>query len=262
MNNIFDTIAKSLPKTEVPRVQQAPKEAPVSNAKLSNKDVVVAWQKNPTPALTSEVLKRLQPTMDSAISTFAGGQRNLEIKAAKLTLDALKSYNPDIGVEPSTYVFNNLRRLNRFGARRSNIIRQSEADALDNKRIRAAIATFQEDKDREPSMQELADLTGLSRKKLDRLMNGTAVVNESSTLTDKRKDTIAKNGLDDNDYFEYVYASVGPVDQRIMDWISGKHGNPALSNNEIARRLKISPAAVSQRKSKLQTMLSEIRELV
>ena len=66
----------------------------------------------------------------------------------------------------------------------------------------------------------------------------------------------------ERDFFEYVYRSGGPLDQKFMEWSSGMHGKPALSNQEIAKRLHITPAAISQRKAKIAEKLSEVRGLL
>lgn len=268
MDNIFSILNKEI-GTASPKQPQAaepkpaPKQAPETPASLSNRDVVMAWQKNPSPELTSEVLRRMKKTMTAAIRSYAPDMGDkLSVRAAKLTLEALKTYDPSFGSDPSTHVFNNLKRLGRIGARRGNIIPQPEAFMLEAKRAEDAKARFEDEKGREPSLQELADITGFSAKKLDRLLNRGTVVSESSTLTDdNRHDTFASSDLTDDDYFEYVYASVGPIDQKVMEWSSGMHGKKVLSNNEMATRLKVSPAAVSQRRAKLQNMLSEMRTL-
>ena len=52
------------------------------------------------------------------------------------------------------------------------------------------------------------------------------------------------------------------IEQKIIEWSSGLHGKQRLSNNEIARRLGISPAAVSQRRNKIDRLMSEVREVL
>ena len=101
-------------------------------------------------------------------------------------------------------------------------------------------------------------------KRIDSVLgNQTKVVSESSTLMqDSLKDTRGSSGLTDTDYLEYVYASSGPIEQKIIEWSSGLHGKQRLSNNEIARRLGISPAAVSQRRNKIDRLMSEVREVL
>ncbi len=269
MDNIFDILTKksgtagAVPAAKEKRAGDGPQEKDSGWDRVPTKDVVLAWQRNRSPEMTKLVLDRMKPTIDSAMTSFANGSGSMSVKAAKLTLDALRTYKPDFGAEPSTHVFNNLRRLGRLSTRRAAIIPQSEAFMLEARRVKETLARLQDEKGREPSMDELADATGLSRKKIDRLLDQNMVINESATLSqDTFKDTQASSDLTDDDYFEYVYASVGPVDQKIMEWSSGLHGRQVLSNNAIAAKLGISPAAVSQRRNKIQNMMSEVRRLV
>lgn len=274
MNNIFDELVSKAPKPKeadlqrLKELEDAKKPPVVANMPLSDmhtKDLIKAWQADQTRGdYTAELLRRMQPTIKSAMTSYAPGMDNqLGVKAAHLTLDALRGFDPTKGAEPTTYVFHNLKRLSRYSAKASNIIPQPEGFALEQKKVKEAIERFTDDHRREPSMSELADYTGLSVKRLTKLLSANQVINESSTLTDDSgKDTMSQSGLTDNDYFEYVYASVDPINQKIMEWTSGLHGVKPLSNNEIAQKLRISPAAVSQRKAKIQQLLSDVRGLV
>lgn len=274
MDNLFDTIKNNIPQARkkdldalnaLEQSQQAvanPQGMDLS--KVSAKDLVAVWQKDQKPEYTSELLRRMKPTMTAAINSYAPNTGDkFGIKAAKLTLDALKVYNPSFGTEPSTYVFNHLKRLNRISGQANNIIKRSEAMALDQARLRELSNRFEDDHNREPSIGELADLSGLSKKKVEQLLdNDGTVISESASLDDSMRSTVMNDEVNDDDCFEYVYASVGPIDQKIMEWTAGKHGKRPLSNNEIAQKLHISAAAVSQRKNKIAQMLSDVRSLV
>lgn len=261
MENIFSILNSQLPKSQQQEEVQAQPVRERSLADTDTKDIIQSWQKDNDPAKTEELLKRMHPVITSAMNSYAPGMDDkLAVKAAHLTLDALRSYDPKHGTDPKTHVFNGLKRLSRLSGKVSNIIPQPEGVVLERKRVQAVIDRFNDDKGREPSMAELADLTGISRKRLDRILSGDTVVNESATLSeDSRRDTFAVSDLDDKDYFEYVYASVGPIDQKIMEWSSGLHGKPLLSNNAIASKLHISPAAVSQHKNRIQQLMSDVR---
>ena len=270
MENLFDRITKKLPKA-TPQMQQelanTYKDPAADTSKatdLSTKDLVARWQATNNEADTAELLKRMQPTISSAITSFGGGDQSLDVKAAKLTIDALKTYDPTMGADPTTHVFHNLKRLNRYSAQRNDIIPRSEYSVLEQKNLQRYIDTFTEEKGREPSIGELADISGLSTKKVEKLLdNQVRVINDTSTLTDESMaSTIGSKDVTDEDYFEYVYASVGPIDQKIMEWASGFHKKPILSNGEIAKKLGVSQAAVSQRKARIQKMLSDVRGLV
>lgn len=269
MASLFDTITKNLPKaTEEQKKQLELAEPSVAESvepeKLPLKDMIVRWQNNPTPADTEYLLKKMRPTINSAMTSYAAGHaKDLAVKAATLTLGALKTFDPDRGVDPTTHVFNNLKRLNRYANRRSNIIPISEQAAMEYKFLQKVKDDFVDMFDREPSDLELADRTGYSLRKVNKILNGNSVVSETGTLNpENNNSTVFSSDVTEQDFFEYVYRSVGPIDQKIMEWSTGAHGKPALSNAEIAKRLRITPAAVSQRRSKIIKMLEEVRGLV
>lgn len=263
MENIFETITKNMPKpTELQQEQLAATQP--NNKKLPLKDLVVRWQTSGSKDDEAEILRQMKPTISSAMNSYAPGmEKQLAIKAARLTLDSLKSFKPDMGADPTTYVFHNLKRLNRYNSKRNNILPQPEAAQAEAKFIADLSMQFEDEKGREPSVGELADLSGYSVKKINKILDGQVIVNDSSTLSeDARQSTFTSKDVGDEDYWEYVYASVSPVDQKIMEWTSGFHGKPVLSNNQIAQKLKITPAAVSQRKNKILSMMSEVRGLL
>ena len=269
MKNIFDQITGTLPKQNgqetvqtVP--QQAPSAAPVPAQQLSVKDVVLRWQKNQTPEDTDFLLKKMKPTISAAITSYApGNDKTLAIKAANLTLAALKSYDPSYGTDPSTHVFHNLKRLNRIVNKRDNIMPISELGAQEARYVGEVKAEFMDMFDREPTNEELADRTGYSLKKIDKILNKNKVRSDSSMVNEESHNSMfSMRDVTDDDYFEYVYASVGPIDKKIMEWTSGMHGKPALANNMIAEKLHITPAAVSQRKARINQLMSQVRGLV
>ena len=270
MSTIFETITSSLPKATEEQKQQlaalTPKEVieGTDYEKLPLKDLVVAWNKKPSEELTSVVLHKLKPTMSSAITSYAPGHsKDLAVKAATLTLQALKTYDPARGADPTTHVFNNLKRLNRYANRRQNIIPISERAAMEYRTISTAKDDFIDTYDREPSDLELADLTGFSVKKIRKVLDGNRVISETAQINPETHNAnVFESDITDDDYLDYVYRSVGPIDQKIIEWSSGMSGKPVLSNLEIAKKLHITPAAVSQRKSKLASMLSEVRGLI
>ena len=273
MNNIFDKIVGSIPKPkpeDVARLKeldaQSAKEKTVTvddYASMPVDKLIQTWKQKANPELTSEVLKKLRPAIDSALHSYAPGmETELRIPAAKLTLEALKSYDPSYNTAPSTHVFTALKRLNRISSTRSSIIKYPEQMIMDKMKISKARETFEDEKGREPSFAELADLTGISSKRIQKIDSMNQTVSASATINPETQgDTVGTSAVTDDDYYEYVYSSVSPVDQKIMEWTSGK-GGKVLSNMEIARRLRITPAAVSQRKNKIQQQLSTVRSLL
>lgn len=269
MESLFETITQKLPKATEEQQQQLQELEPVAPKgvgydKMSLKQLVSAWNKEPNDELTSLVLKKLQPTINSAMTSYAPGHaKDLAVKAATLSLQALKTYDPEKGTDPSTHVFNNLKRLNRYANRRQNIIPISERASQEYRMVQDAKARFIDTYDREPSDLELADETGYSLKKIQKILSGAKVTSSTAMVNpETNTSNMFSSDVTEDDYFDYVYRSVGPIDQKIMEWSTGRNGQPALSNGDIAKKLKITPAAVSQRRSKILNMMSEVRELV
>ena len=75
--------------------------------------------------------------------------------------------------------------------------------------------------------------------------------------SDGENDPVAP-GVIDNDataWNDFVYAGLSPSDQFIMQHTLGLYGNPKLPTGEIARRLRITPGAVSQKAARIQAQL-------
>lgn len=268
MDNIFDKLTATLPKATAEELEMLDEDftvAPMEKFKTKSlKNLVLDWQRDRTPEKTEYMLKKLKPTINSALTSFAPGmEKSLQIKATKLALDAASSYDPSYGTDPSTHVFHTLKRLYRYGAKRNNILPVSERSYAESKYIKELAAEFEDAKGREPSAMELADRSGFSVKKINKILDANRIRNDSSTINpETHQSNVSYSDLDDDDYFEYVYASVGPIDQKIMEWSSGRHGRPQLSNQEIAKKLHVTPAAISQRRAKILNMMSEIRGLL
>ena len=212
----------------------------------------------------SEVLAELEPTIDKAISSYAGGDKAYKTQARILALEAVNSYDPDKGAALSTHVFNNLKRLQRISAQRGNLTKVSENTALERIQIQRAMREWQADKGTDPTTEDLASVTGLSRRRIDAVMNNKPVVPDSLIQTPEGENLVASN---DNQraldlYNSAIYDELDATDKKIYEWCTGYGKGEKLPNTEIAKRLKISPAAVSQRLSKISRQFAEGRMLV
>jgi DNA-binding Lrp family transcriptional regulator len=56
---------------------------------------------------------------------------------------------------------------------------------------------------------------------------------------------------------DFVYGDLDNTNKLIMDMSLGRNGRKQTSVQEIARRLNITPGAVSQRAAKIQQMLNQ-----
>jgi DNA-directed RNA polymerase specialized sigma subunit len=110
---------------------------------------------------------------------------------------------------------------------------------------------------REPTIDELADRTGISPARIEKINKYRNVQSESSMLTEKG-DTLFERKKDPHKIWaEYVYHDLDPVDKKIYEWSTGYGGNETYKKGEIARRLNMSAPAVSQRINKIIAKLEE-----
>ena len=224
---------------------------------------IADWQKKSTPENTKQILDFIKPTIDSALHTYTPGQQNtFRIKATSYALQSLRNYDVTKKASPNTFVFSNLQRLNRLRRQRQNIIHIPQNQVYMKQMLDNKAAQLQNDLGRPPTDQELSQALYISKRKLDKLRQQSSVtISQAMSQDPQGHQMLGKSDVTDMDYYNYVYSSVSPVDKKIMQWTSGYRTKP-LSNNQIAEKLHISPGAVSQRKNRIQQLMSQVRGLV
>ena len=212
-----------------------------------------------TLAASGDLLKALKPTIDSALTSYGGGSgESLRTQAHLMALDAVKRYDPTKGIKLNTFVFSNLQSLRRKAAERSNIIKVPEGVLLDANTIEKERNELENELGREPTAHELADKTGLSLKRLERVKQGAgAQVAESQTLNEKGDTLFTKAGDPQKIWSDMVYHDLDPVDKKIFEWSTGYGGTDRIKKGEMAQRLRISQPAVSARINKIVSRLEE-----
>ena len=215
-------------------------------------------------AAKAELLKELEPTITKAVSAYAGGDPAYKTQARILALEAVNSYDPSKGAALSTHVYGNLRRLQRISAQRGNLTKIPENVSLERLQIQRAMREWVADTGEDPTTEQLATVTGLSRKRIDAVMNNKPVVPDSLIQTPEGESLVASNDSQKalDMYNHAIYDEFDATDKKIYEWCTGYGKGEKLPNTEIARRLKISPAAVSQRLSKISQKFAEGRQLV
>lgn len=233
------------------------------------RDIYMKWKENPTQENTEELYKRISPIVNKAIKLFVGSDPppQLVSKAKVLAMNALKSYDPK-KAQLNTYLLIHLQVLMRYAAEYNRPIHVPERVAMDWKLIQEKISEFKDEYGREPSDSELADATGLSIKRIEYVRKMRAQVSEgayspeSGSDEESAFDPAVRNVNIEAElaWIEFVYQDLSPIDQVIMEHTLGLHGKPILSNEEIAKKLNMTPSAVSQRKAKIQELLNKREE--
>lgn len=215
------------------------------------------WQKTPSPQNQESVLQSLGPTIDSAIKTYGGGNQRLRVQAYSLANGALKTYDPSKGTALRTHVYNHLQRLSRIAADRRNTIHIPDNQRIDSQKVQEHVARYHEQHGYEPSLANISDALGISRKRVQLAMNLTPQVPEFHTLSEKGDALVGVEPDTLTSALDYLYHDSDDTDQKILEWTTGYGGVKRIPKVQIAQRLKMTPAGVSYRLNQMLKRLSE-----
>ena len=221
------------------------------------------WRANKTPENNTALLKTVQPIIDTAVSSYAtAGSPTTRSRARLLALEAMESYKPETG-NIKNHLLSRLQRLRRINAKEQNIIGVPEQVGLDFQKIDFAENELRDRLSRDPTDEELADFTGLSVKRLRNVRNFNQPVSSGMTTQNVSEEaysgemasSIPNKNVSADAWLDFVYEDLNSVDKLIMDLSLGRNGRRRVPTQEIAKRLNISPGAVSQRAAKIQSMI-------
>lgn len=237
------------------KAQAAPPEGQVKDPVLGAYE---AWRQAPSPASAGQMLQQLAPTIDSALTSYAPAERDaLATRAKLIALKAAGTYDPKQRTKLSSHVFNNLKSLNREKARRGHVVHIPENVLLERNKLGQVRKELEEDRGSEPTVEELADHMGLSPRRIERIEAAGAQVSASQSLTEKGDSLFSKAEDPQRIWSDYIYHDLDGPDKKIFEWSTGYGGTKRIPKLEIAKRLKISPSAVSQRIGRIVGRLEE-----
>lgn len=227
-----------------------------------------AWMQDSSPYNSDVLLGYLKPTIRKAITTYVGNTPSPTINshAKLLALNAVKSYDPKAGAALGTHVFSQLQGLKRYAGREGLVVSLPERLALQKRQMDRALSEFKNDKGRDPSDDELAYHSGLPLKAIARIRKTPAVINEGRFYQNLDETAGGLPAVEDDSrprdaWRDFIYHNASESDKVILQHSLGLNGNKVLDNAEIAARLRVSPAAVSQRRNKLQEQLDQFYTL-
>lgn len=225
------------------------------------------WKQKATPEVNTQMVKTLQPIIDTAVNSYAGMNASPTIrnKAKMMALKALNTYDPKRGTV-KTHLLSQLQSLRRAAAQEQNIIGIPEQVGLDFQRLSAAENELRDRLSRDPTDDEVADMTGLSTKRIKKIRAFNQPVSEGMTAVQTSNEDAANTDVAStlpnytkatDAWLDFVYGDLSPTDKLIMDLTLGRNGRRKTSTQDIAQRLNISPGAVSQRAAKIQNMIDQ-----
>jgi len=219
------------------------------------------WKNEPTPENMASTVKALEPTINAEVQRYSGPKPLLRSKAMVLAAKAVKSYDPAQGAKLRSWVVTQLQPLSRYGQSLRPIQASEVAirQAAEVNRIREEMA---DRLDHEPSLEELADETGLSVRRIENIQKQVKPAVPEAVFIEGDAEGASLPGTVTSDILgtaeEMVYDSLTHRDKLIYDWKTGKHGKPTLSNQVIAKRLGVTPALISQRSQQIALQIQDL----
>lgn len=223
------------------------------------------WSRTQDITHMHSMLDTLAPDIDKAIYAYSGLNAGpaVRTKAKLLAAKAIRSYQPSSGSSLKSWVYTQLQPLTRYSRELApSPVPERAYQQLSS--LKKVEADFYENKGRVASDGELADLTGMSTKQLNKLRGmDKKVFSESATPfsgenpVSSQEITAAQNPGFKKDVLDTMYSSLTPQEQVIVEHKLGYNGKKILSNNDIAKKLKISAGRVSQMTTVLASKLDE-----
>lgn len=209
------------------------------------------WLEDPTPDNLNKVVEAAGPVLTSEIHRIGGPSTLLRGRAKLLAAEAIKTYDPTKGAALRSWIATSMQPLTRY-TKSLQPIKASENMLRRSAQLNTASQELAHELGHNPSDIELADHVGISVKAIHKLKKQITPIMAETALDSSGDD-------DDTTYApalsvsseipvaaEAVYSSLDVRDKVIYDFKTGSHGKSQLSNKEIARRLGITPAAITQ----------------
>lgn len=217
------------------------------------------WSENRNPETGSKLLGALEPSMKAAARKWAGDDSPTVMgQAKKLIITALPRYDASRS-SMATFVDRQLQPLTRWKSRKNIGVRVPTSAVQDVRRVALVEEELEDELGRAPSHEEIADKSGISLERLTKVsrMKYPVLAEAQQENGDGGKSFVEDQSVkgEEDLWQKTVYHSLTPVDQVIMQHTIGLYGANQLSNQAIAKKLRITPGAVTQRKSRIQKLL-------
>lgn len=228
------------------------------------KDVYDTWKAAPSPETNTKLIGALEPVIQKGMQSYGVNDPVGYSRARLMTLDAVRKYDPR-RASLQSHILTNLQGLRRATTNQQNFVRIPERLAIESQRLHEAQQQLQDDLNRLPSDNELADHMGVPLKRLAQIRRARSgyagsQVQSEDTQEDPSSRVPGQSRAAEL-WTQIVYDDLGPIDQKIMEHTLGLNGQDRLSNQEIAAKLGRSPGAITQRKLKIQQLLDRETEL-
>ena len=221
------------------------------------------WNKTKNPIHLNSLLTSMDPFLQSYVNRYAGAplpRAAIESQARILAIKGFHTFDPGRGVQLNTHLGHELKHLHRYVLEYQNIGKIPENRGIAISKFKNIKSHLTEDLNREPTVLELADALQWSPAEVERMQ--TELRQDLNIIQGKEEaffDTSYNTTDDARDLAEFVYWSSTPVEQKVLEYWFGLGGNPKLTTDEMAKKLKKTPEEIKNISKQLALRIQQAR---
>jgi DNA-directed RNA polymerase specialized sigma subunit len=226
------------------------------------------WKQKQDDMSREHLLKAIMPVIRDNVSQVAGVDRNyMTIQGKILALKAMERYDPSQS-SIATYLNRQLLPLRRTARQQMNLLGIPDRMLLAAQQMEGAETELEDMLGRAPTTMELADKMSISVKQIERIRRlaharNTGALESPDEEGGVQSPEVVRN-LDAKYRHEYVIDALmeDPVSLFIYETDNRLHGRRPMSTVALAKKLHISPGAISQRRNKIHTLMNQAEKAI
>lgn len=218
------------------------------------------YKRNPTPQNRDKLVKQFDGVIHTQVNKWAGPvSRDVLMNEARLlAVKAFDSYNENSGASLATHLTNQLLPLSRIVYTYQNTARMPENVTQKVHTFNTANNMLKISLGREPTTDELHSELGWSASEITRIRdyNKRDLMESGPAVSG---DFYKKNRDDEDDVvLGGIYFELTPDEKKLFEYTTGYNGAPVLTNPEIMKKLNLTQAQLSYKKTQLKNRIDQI----
>jgi DNA-directed RNA polymerase specialized sigma subunit len=221
-----------------------------------------AWKQKKTIENSDALIKQISPYVEKQIRGMMGENASnyLNMKGKMLALKALDRYDPTQS-SIKTYLSMQLQPLRRDAMQQTNILKVPQNLLQDVGRLESKELELEDELGRPPTSIELADRMGVSLKKINRMRQAISSQNTGAYLIEGDTSSqlpVVSATMNEKYRHDFVMSALrnDPINQFIYETDNELNGRKPLNVVAMAKRLKVSPGLISQRRAKINEIVN------
>jgi DNA-directed RNA polymerase specialized sigma subunit len=215
------------------------------------------WKRTNDPEHLKQLLDHMNPLVQREVQKWGAAvpREALESKGRLLTVQALKTYDPNRGAAIGTHVTSRLRKLSRDVYPYQNVARLPENKQLLYNTFQVATNNLVDQHGRDPTVDELADELGWTPRKVADFQKSFArreLVESAGAFMEE--------GSADEGLIDFYHHGLTPSDKLMFEDIIGYKGRPAMNNAQLMKKYSMTQGQLSYKKRKFINDLRSIQQ--